>query len=42
MCVVCKMHGVRLKGIKIFESMLKPKFTVPKKQANFLALTSVI
>ena len=40
---MCKMHGVRLiKGIKTFESMLKPKFTVPKKQANFLALTSVI
>ena len=44
-CDVCKLHGVRLiKGIKIFESMLKPKSTAvsEKKTTKFSALMIII
>ena len=41
---MCKLHGVRLiKGIKIFESMFRPKFTVvsEKNLAKFSVLTII-
>ena len=42
---MCKLHGVRfIKGIKIFESMLKPKSTAvsEKKPTKFSALMIII
>ena len=43
-CAVCKLHGVRLiKGIKIFESMFKPKSTfVSEKNATKFSVLIII